>query len=234
MQVSMLRPTINLILLLLATAVASTGVAQRYTFSPSNTWEAEYYMADEKENQIDIVNETTEVLAFKWRMIKSTFPAEWSWYFCDLGSCFINVPDSNEMDLTTAGGDAYFLCHMEFNGFVGTGEFQVFVFEIGDEVNGDTVTFRYATTNVLGVEEYGGKSKVLLYPNPASDVLNLSMQVPLLVDQITVHNILGQPVYAQKGAGTELSVAKLPAGQYLLTLAYRDGTRETRKFLKKP
>lgn len=230
----MLRPTINLILLLLATSVASTGVAQRYTFSPSNTWEAEYYMADETENQIDIVNETSEVLAFKWRMIKSTFPSEWSWYFCDLGSCFINVPDSNEMDLTSAGGDAYFLCHVEFNGFVGTGELQVFVFEIGDEVNGDTVTFRYSTTNVLGVEKDSENSKVLLYPNPASDVLYISIQVPLLVDQIIVYNILGQPVHVQKGAVPELSVAKLPAGQYLLTLAYRDGTRETRKFFKNP
>jgi hypothetical protein len=144
------------------------------------------------------------------------------------------VPDSNEMDLTSAGGDAYFLCHMEFNGFVGTGELQVFVFEIGDEVNGDTVTFRYSTTNILGVEEDSENSKVLLYPNPASDILNISMQVPLLVDQITVHNILGQPVYAQKGAGTELSVARLPAGQYMLTLSYSDGTRETRKFFKNP
>ena len=230
------RTAAHFSLILLVTCVANVGFAQRFSFDPSNLWEQEYYKDDYSSNQIFITNETTEELAFRWKLVGNSFPVEWGFSICDLGSCFPIPPDSNDMNLTTAGGDAYFICHTSFNGFVGVGELALFVFEIGDEANGDTVIFRYTTTNVIGVTSSGqAQNSLMVFPNPASDMVYVNIHPGAHIRKVVVYNILGQPVIDQQTENAkrnQILVGNLRPGQYFVTVFYSNGERATGVFYK--
>jgi len=233
----MKKRIIQIALILFATSLVSRTVAQRFTFDPSSTWTQEYYKDDYSSNQIIITNETTEALAFRWKFVANTFPAGWNFSICDLGSCFPAPPDSNDMNVTSVGGDAYFICHTSYNGFVGAGEIQLFVFEIGDEANGDTVTFRYSTTDVLGMEPVGLDERGLtLFPNPVGDRVTLQTPPGMGISQVIVYNILGQPVLVREKEVVEpnqvLRAGHLKPGPYFVAVLYANGKRATGVFYK--
>ena len=225
------------ILLLIVALSGQSVMAQRFTFDPSNTWEQEYYKDDYSSNQIMIINETNEALSFRWKLVNSTFPDEWSFSICDLGACFPVPPDSNDMSVTSVGGDAYFICHSSYNGFVGAGEIQLFLFEIGDEANGDTVTFRYSTTGILETTPLSSLEKPLtIFPNPATDIINLKTSRGNEISHVIIYNILGQPVFEKNkeaaAIGQAISIVQLEPGQYFVTVLYANGDRETKRFYK--
>ena len=237
MSTKFLHRSLCLLVISLFFAVSNVSIAQRFSFTPTNTWDQEYYKDSYSSNQITLTNETTEALAFRWKFVANTFPAEWTFSICDLGSCFPIPPDSNDMSLTTVGGDAYFICHTSFNGFIGAGEIQLFVFELGDEAQGDTVTFRYSTTNVVGTETLSlSKPDLALFPNPTSDFVNLITAGGTEIGLVIVYNILGQPVFEKKMGvgvpGQAIPVGYLNPGQYFLSVMYTNGERETRVFYK--
>jgi len=211
--------------------------AQRFSFDPSKSLDLEYYKDDYASNQITITNLTNESLSFRWRLLSNTFSSGWSFSFCDLGSCFIVPPDSNDMNPTSVGGDAYFICHTQFKGVVDSGALVLFVFEIGDEANGDTVTFRYTTTSVVGMVENGlGEYKIKLFPNPAVDVLYLNIGDPLEILNIEIYNSIGKSVYyAETKPGAPLHrmpIDQLASGNYYVGVLFENGKRKVASFYK--
>ena len=58
--------------------------------------------------QIELINETTDSLNLTWKLIEEEVTGGWDYNLCDLGECYVGVPNSAEMQ-AYASGEAGFL-----------------------------------------------------------------------------------------------------------------------------
>lgn len=75
------------------------------------------------------------------------------------------------------------------------------------------------------------KSKVMIYPNPVNDVLNINLENSI-ISSVTVFNTLGQKVYFSFSTTSQIDVSKLEAGAYFLKVDGLEGEYYGR-FVKK-
>ncbi len=78
------------------------------------------------------------------------------------------------------------------------------------------------------------KSELLLYPNPASERINIKTNGSQ-IKNITIHNLLGQAVLTATGNGTaeqDMNISALSSGTYLVVIA-TDANTETVKLIVK-
>ncbi|MFL9832954.1 T9SS type A sorting domain-containing protein [Chryseobacterium terrae] len=88
------------------------------------------------------------------------------------------------------------------------------------------------TSNFLGVKEDNSKTivkKIALYPNPATDVLNIKADSK--INSVSVVDISGKKVNVRL-EDNKVNVRSLPAGTYLINVETKDGI-STEKFIKK-
>ncbi|MFM7895964.1 MAG: T9SS type A sorting domain-containing protein, partial [Flavobacterium sp.] len=70
-----------------------------------------------------------------------------------------------------------------------------------------------------------------VYPNPASNVLNISNANNYEIKNISVVDINGRVVKNQAGSLTQINVSDLNAGVYFVTIEAAEG-KTTKKFIK--
>ncbi len=78
------------------------------------------------------------------------------------------------------------------------------------------------------------KSNFAMYPNPAKNVLNISGNAGLSMDNVTITDLNGRVVQQQNLGGvatSEINVADLTSGMYLITISNAEG-KGTSKFMK--
>ena len=90
---------------------------------------------------------------------------------------------------------------------------------------------------VTGSEETAGtiefgSSSVSVYPNPATDIINISLKNGATVENVEIVNLAGQSVFASKSANTA-NVSFLPAGVYVVKVKDSKGVTHTSKIVKK-
>lgn len=87
------------------------------------------------------------------------------------------------------------------------------------------------TFDTLGTEDLV-LSEVVLYPNPASDMLNIASKTPVVKVQFV--DLLGRQVFdIENSEGiTEIQVSALPNGMYFARLVDGNGSSTTIKFIK--
>jgi hypothetical protein len=80
--------------------------------------------------------------------------------------------------------------------------------------------------------EVAEAEKINLYPNPATD--NLNIQLPAGVSMINAYDMTGKKIYQQQASnGTmQISVAQWPATQYIVEALYTDGHKDVVRFVK--
>lgn len=86
------------------------------------------------------------------------------------------------------------------------------------------------TTESMGVVELNSKS-LSIYPNPATDVLNISLKNSD-IQNIEITNLAGQSVFAGKAANS-VNVNFLAAGVYVVKVKDNAGKTHISKFVKK-
>ncbi|WP_066441247.1 GEVED domain-containing protein [Chryseobacterium sp. CCH4-E10] len=88
-------------------------------------------------------------------------------------------------------------------------------------------------TTVLAANEVKGNAQdgIKLYPNPFSEVLNISDTAN--VKNVLVTDFSGRLVKTIANPGKELQMGELKQGTYLVTLEMKDGTKQTMKAIKK-
>ncbi len=92
---------------------------------------------------------------------------------------------------------------------------------------GTTITMPLQLTvdTCMGVDEVSGLNAVKLYPNPATNILNL--QLPdannFEIQKASIINMIGQTVYTGTGKTTAIDVSSLPTGMYQLLLTTDKG-----------
>ena len=69
------------------------------------------------------------------------------------------------------------------------------------------------------------------YPNPATDVLYLSLEIPL--ERVTVYNSMGQLVMVQNHPERKLSIGTLEEGMYFINATDELGVVHKAKFVKR-
>lgn len=75
------------------------------------------------------------------------------------------------------------------------------------------------------------KDSIKVYPNPFTDVLNISNAEN--VKSITVTDLAGRLLKTIEKPGSELNLSDLKSGVYMITLYLKDGTQKTVKSIKK-
>jgi hypothetical protein len=85
--------------------------------------------------------------------------------------------------------------------------------------------------NCLSTSEIDKKDAIKLYPNPFSEVVNISK--PELVKSIRVSDVSGKLIRTFNQAESVLRLNDLSAGMYILQLDMKDGSQQTIKIIKK-
>lgn len=104
----------------------------------------------------------------------------------------------------------------------------------------DTTTFTaYAATLLtvtgiaegMGLVELGGRA-FSIYPNPATDVLNIKLNGNEVMESIEIVNMAGQSVMRMKAAD-QINVSSLAPGAYVLRMKDNNGVTHMEKLIKK-
>ncbi|MEM7087406.1 MAG: T9SS type A sorting domain-containing protein [Bacteroidota bacterium] len=83
---------------------------------------------------------------------------------------------------------------------------------------------------VLGVND-NALSQVTLYPNPASDIVNIQLPISVEVESIAVYDVLGK-VVANRATNNQIDVSQFNDGVYMVNIETNQGT-VTRKIIKR-
>lgn len=85
----------------------------------------------------------------------------------------------------------------------------------------------------MGIDELSGFNDIKLYPNPATNILYLTLPDPpnFEIQKVSIINMIGQTVYSGAGSDTHIDISSLNAGMYQLLLTTDKGNRSA-KFIK--
>lgn len=120
------------------------------------------------------------------------------------------------VDLSSYAGQNIYIAFRHFNC---TDEF---VFDLDD------ITVTNASVATVGIAE--NESNMVVYPNPATSVLNVEANG---YDKVEIVNFLGQVVYsANATSNMQINVKSLSNGAYFVRMSGANGTT-TQKFIKK-
>ena len=217
-----------------------SSIGQNFSISPTNSIDKTHPLNREAADTLHLINNTTGALQFQWRKINETFDSDWTYSLCDLGMCYshnnaVDLPDTATMNATSPGGDAYFLTHVDFEGIPGSGELKLYVYEVGDEANGDTVTFRYTASAAAGIEDHAFSANTIsTYPNPAKDILTINTQNDN--EELSAVEVLdnkGRVIYKKAerfGSSYSIPVANFPMGYYIIKVQNTKGTTVYKRF----
>lgn len=99
-----------------------------------------------------------------------------------------------------------------------------------DGPSGTQGIFKFNGNLALGVSDNAVKSNLKVYPNPATDIVNISSNKK--IENITVIDMTGKKVQSFK-AGNQINVSSLAKGTYILQVYYGEGAVENTKLIKK-
>lgn len=99
----------------------------------------------------------------------------------------------------------------------------------GSYTYGEVEDYAVMIPSALGVSENGVNSQIQVYPNPATDVLNISKISGNA--EYAIYSVSGQLVSKGKVSDNKVNVSKLPKGVYIISVD-NNGTVYKTKFIK--
>jgi hypothetical protein len=95
--------------------------------------------------------------------------------------------------------------------------------------------FKNTNTNVNEISSSILNTNLKVYPNPASDILNISLSnINFKNSNIVVYNVSGMEVSksTMNGANAQLNIESLSNGVYFVKVSNENGFSKTVKFIK--
>lgn len=141
---------------------------------------------------------------------------------CSSLSCENTVDNAGQgqtetVSIPTLSGNTYYVNVGNYSGW-------------SDELEG-TFTINI-NKNTLGTADVkANKNNIKLYPNPFTDVLNISDATN--VKSVSVSDVSGRLVRVIDNPGSTLHLGELKQGMYLMSLTMKDGSKQTIKTIKK-
>ena len=102
------------------------------------------------------------------------------------------------------------------------------------DYNSAIITNEYVSTiQALSSEDFDFKNYFTVYPNPVDNILNISRNNNIIINNIAIYNVLGQLVISIPNAESvqNIDVSKLSEGQYFIVIKTEKGISNT-KFIK--
>jgi hypothetical protein len=182
---------------------------------------------------LQIVSTSANAADYKWRRVVLSNINNFQDLLCDSETCFPCTGDTwerVEFYPLAAGGTTIFTPKLNTVGVGGSAEYMYYVVGNGD-VLVDSIEVHFNTT--VSVEEEEGL-KYSVYPNPASDVLNIEVtntqNSSIVVYDITGKNVANMELVNGKN---QLNVENLNAGVYFYSVLLNGELIETKKLLIK-
>ena len=105
-------------------------------------------------------------------------------------------------------------------------------FVAGDATQGDQYPSLYMVGGSLtGIQNIKAPAKLNIYPNPATDVVNISDGGT--INEVTVTDIQGRKVLEQSGKSQTVNVSSLKGGLYIINVKLNDGSTLIQKLIVK-
>ncbi len=157
----------------------------------------------------------------RWTIIRIEKPTGWQIDFCDPDLC---IPNQSQGSTGTfilkpgvsapLKGDFY-----AKSNFGGTASLDVLLTFVNGTTNKDTFTLSAKGWNTGLNKLQQGPVKLDIYPNPASNVLNVTYNASN-VKSIKIFNMLGSVVYASSFSGgqKQIDIKQFNAGKYFIQL----------------
>lgn len=197
----------------------------------------------------DITNTTSGPITIKWHVTGTDFPADW---LVDtvFGICDANLCRSNASSVLWNGtsGSAFYCNYNIGSSAVRTFDLSLNLtsvtpgchyvnVQLEDSTNSYTKNIRFNVCKVpVKVATVSNKvDDVLIYPNPATDELNVVYDATADIKNIAVYNIIGKmmAIYKVNGPSANLNLQNIPSGIYFVQLVNsRGNVVVTRKFTK--
>lgn len=98
-----------------------------------------------------------------------------------------------------------------------------------DGPTGSEGIFKFSGNLALATSETAVKSNLKVYPNPATDVVNVTSNKK--IESVNIIDLAGKRVDGAQGS--QINVSKLPKGTYILQVYYGGGAVENTKLIKK-
>jgi hypothetical protein len=80
---------------------------------------------------------------------------------------------------------------------------------------------------------FSNNSKIIIYPNPAKDILNIDTDRPENVKSILIHNQIGRLVYESKIVKPNIDISELHDGIYYITIISNQASFVERVIIKR-
>lgn len=105
-------------------------------------------------------------------------------------------------------------------------------YRVGDDTYGDNSFF----DGLLGIKNLEKQSKIVIYPNPATNQLSISSSQLANGEKVEIYNAVGVLVktlrQAQSDSNFEIDISELPKGLYFVKILDKDKVVFTQKVLK--
>jgi len=75
----------------------------------------------------------------------------------------------------------------------------------------------------VGVQEFGKEKSTIIYPNPARDIMNISLEKNALIKEVTIFNQTGQKVFEGRPQNNTIDVSGLKRGIYFVKVNRDNG-----------
>ena len=86
---------------------------------------------------------------------------------------------------------------------------------------GDQAEVEYACT-MIGIPDINLESEFSIYPNPAENILFISSENGIVIDEVRIYNQVGQKVLQETQITNELDISMLQQGLYVIVLTSND------------
>lgn len=140
----------------------------------------------------------------------------WTWY----NSTNFNYSDAVNIDPDNFfnSGLTYWLSISDMTGGI-----------FGDDVKG--LSFFVYGDDIMGINGEKFENQIRIFPNPTSDVLNISVPQSSKVEEIRVYDLSGRLVSIYTNL-SKVDVSDLNSGSYLVELKFTNGHKSMQKFIK--
>lgn len=189
----------------------------------------------------NVTNHTADTVTVLWEVAATNFPADWLAVtgICDAENCIGDLwPAHTENPRYAPGtGDYHMTGDLTDVSTDGPYYMQVRLRNQANTTDEHTQTYIVSrgTANVAYMSRNNGDDAVVVYPNPATSVINVMFKGLYGVTGIGVYSIIGREmkVYGTVDNSASLNIDHLPSGIYFIKLLNAQGyVVATQKFTK--
>jgi hypothetical protein len=178
-----------------------------------------------------------EQITYKYETLSNTMPAGWDLSLCDYVACYVGVPAEETMVQISIedynnGIGGYFNLSAGHQGIEGEGTIVIYVHDLLDQSRGDTVSWHYSYDGSnTAIEDVVNHPEFQLYPNPASDFVQISLNGNYVV---SIYNTLGKLERTATGSNlSTINLEGLVSGIHLVSIQTKEGDLINRRLMVK-